>query len=59
MTLGIATESGQLPSADDAGLPTLDAEATEPADKWWSHDGSTVHLELHEWSGDEDIWVAC
>lgn len=59
VTLGIATEPGQEPTVDDDGFPTLDAEATGPADKWWSNDGTAIHLELHKWWGDEDVWVAC
>ena len=58
VTLGVATEPGQEPVVAEARLPARDVEATGPADKWWSSNETAIHLKLHKWWGDEDIWAA-
>ncbi|WP_199551390.1 hypothetical protein [Streptomyces sp. N35] len=57
-TFAVATEPGREPTVTEAGLPALDAEATGPADRWWVDSGTAMHLKLHKWWGEEDIWVA-
>ncbi|MFG2334192.1 hypothetical protein ACGFMM_31955 [Streptomyces sp. NPDC048604] len=58
VTFAVATEPGQEPTVAEAGLPDLDAEATGPADRWWVGSETAIHLKLHKWWGEEDIWFA-
>ncbi|MGW6396209.1 hypothetical protein ACWFR1_38215 [Streptomyces sp. NPDC055103] len=58
VTYAVATESSQEPTVAEAGLPALDVEATGPADRWWVGSETAIHLKLHKWWGEEDIWVA-
>lgn len=57
VTFAVATEPSQDPTVAEAGLPALDVEATGPADRWWADSETAVHLKLHKWWGEEDIWV--
>ncbi|WP_405861550.1 hypothetical protein OG361_39605 [Streptomyces sp. NBC_00090] len=58
ITLAVGMAPGRVPAVAGVGLPAVDVEATGPADRWWVGGGTAVHLELHKWWGDEDLWVA-
>ncbi|MGW9448583.1 hypothetical protein [Streptomyces sp. NPDC055632] len=58
VTFAIATEPGREPTVAATVLPGLDTGATGPADRWWVSSDVAIHLKLHKWWGEEDVWIA-
>lgn len=59
-TLRTTTERHADPQVTGLDIVTLDAEATGPADRWWTTGGIAIHLELDTWWDARDTWhVRC